>query len=271
VTHQAARVFVVSLSVIAPMLLFSMLSACKHPDEARGTTSAPTRVDAGDDLELPPSTSQVPLAGVRVSVTRAAILVGEDQKQVATLESLGSHKTEDLVIVPLKDELIRRFPEHIFKRPVAYLYADRRTTFDVLLRVIATVGAASIGNVRFAGAGDGRIDELFPTAGGDLDRPLFVGVSDGGAFVELDWKRCRGALPAPNVRLVDGAPDPEALQRQLGPTDRHSGLPYQLMLRASDSTTFGEIAAFVDAMSRHVYLGSLAFCTDPHEHEKRTP
>jgi hypothetical protein len=270
----AGGVFVSRPAAFFVMLLLplSVLGGCKRGGAS--ALSAPMARDAGsEEIELPPSTSGYPLVGIRLSVTQSGIFIGEEQKQVATLESLGTGHG-NATIVPLKDELLHRNPEYLFRAPPAYLYVDRRTPFYIVTRIMATAIDGGLGQLHFAGAGDGRIDELLhvhESCSDERYRPLLLAVSDGGAFVEPDARHCHGEIPAPNISLVNGAPDRAALERLTGPEELRSSSHYHLLIRASDSATYGEVAAFADTLSHVVSLGMVTFCIEPRAAEKRTP
>jgi hypothetical protein len=246
------------IAVLALSLVTLTALGCKTTEEAR--LGANAALDAGHaEVELPLSTSRIPLVGARISVTRTAVYVGEENKRVAALRSLGP-RPDAPEIVALEDELLSRFPRSLSERPMAQLFVDRRTTFDILTRIAATITAASLGRIRFAGAGNGRVDELFPASGIDSHQPLLVAVQGGAAFLERDLRHCQGDFPAPNVRSITSAPDGDVMRLKID-----MGLSYSVAVRAAGSTRFGEIATVLDALSHVVHFGTIGFCYDPRD------
>jgi hypothetical protein len=264
------------LVVLSTSLL--AVGGCRHIDEpvlGRAPAGAPpAQTDLTADLELAPCTSGIPLDGVRVTVTPSAIVVGDDGKQVVKLELILPREAS-FVIAPLRDELRARVPDTYFERPEGIFFVDRRTPFDLLTRVLASA-VLTVKTVRFAGAGDARVDELFysthiPPA---RDRELFIGVREGAAFVDQSFKHCHGDLPPPNVPFAQSAPDRGALRRALGPeppAGPDGRLAYSVMVRAAAAATFGEVAAVVEPLSHEVRFATLGFCFDPREQRRGTP
>jgi hypothetical protein len=236
---------------ICALLLVVGACTATTPKEQRGAPPGPSAPPTSQSqVDLPPSTSGLPLDGIPIKVTRTEVLVGDDEKPVASLSALGA----GFEVAALTQELAARFPNYqVGPAPTAHLYVDRYTTFDQLVRIYFSVG--KVCTVRFAGRGKERVEELFPSVNMIEDPQLFVGVTTAGGFVSHDVRYCHGELPPPNMAFPLGPGAGEDVRKALELKGSYSA-----MIHAKPETTFGEIAAVMDALSHVAHFSSIAFC-----------
>jgi biopolymer transport protein ExbD len=123
------------------------------------------RLQAGKDVDLPPSTSSMAEAGDLVSIVVGMNGISVNEQKVTSLEN-GLLKDADLDpkkenrIVPLYTRLNERFQDVIkkgaqpgvddSKLPVVLIQADKRLPYATVAKVMRTCGEAGFTRFRFA-------------------------------------------------------------------------------------------------------------------------
>lgn len=143
------------IDINANLLFFMMISASVQED----------RLEAGEDVELPESSSDKAEAGDLVSVVIAMTHISVNEVEVMKLLENGQLDPSDVIeksdrIKPLYKDLSLRFTELIKKGaqpgadkddlPVVLVQADRRLPYSTLKKVMRTCGEAGFTRFRFA-------------------------------------------------------------------------------------------------------------------------